>query len=333
MKKIRHEIETALIRFGAWWVPQLSRQTVLWLGKICGAISYVIDYRGRANAHENLRVAFAREHITPSQVRWIALKSYQTFACTFFDLFWSVNLTKEHLSRYVNIIFEDPRTEEIARERGSIWVTPHFGNFELVSLAVGFRGFGLVVVAQDFKNTALTDIFKQLRQMSGHMIIPQQGAMLRLTKELKRGGHTAMLCDLNIKPGRSAAVIECFGLKTCVPTLHCGMSQRLNLPMILSVCRLLSDGTYRSLMRTPMAPKDFATSEEMTQAAWNWFEAHIRETPEAWLWMYKHWRYLPGTEQDPRYPAYANPNKAFQKMITEAGKGKGADVVPSMSSK
>ncbi len=24
------------------------------------------------------------------------------------------------------------------------------------------------------------------------------------------------------------------------------------------------------------------------------------------MWMYKHWRHLPGTEVDPRYPDYAN---------------------------
>lgn len=322
MKKIRHAIETGLIKFGAWFIPKMPRKPVLQLGKVCGLLAYLIDYRGRANAHANLRVAFAREHIADDQVRRIAVRSYQTFACTFLDLFWSVNFTKDNLDRFVDVQFEDPRTPDIAREKGSIWVTPHFGNFELVSLSMGFKGFPFVVVAQDFKNHALTDIFKELRQTSGHMMIPQQGAMLRLIKELKRGGHTAMLSDLSIKPGRTAAVLECFGLKTCATTLHSGMSQRLGLPMIITVCRLLSDGTYRSLMRAPMYPADFAGPEEMAQAAWDWFEAHIRETPEEWLWMYKHWRYLPGMEPDPNYPAYANPNRRFHKMVVEAASGK-----------
>jgi hypothetical protein len=37
------------------------------------------------------------------------------------------------------------------------------------------------------------------------------------------------------------------------------------------------------------------------------------------MWMYKHWRYLPGLERDPRYPAYANPNKQFREMLAGLG--------------
>ena len=82
-----------------------------------------------------------------------------------------------------------PPREELARQRGGIWVTPHFGNFELVSHVWGFRGFPFVVVAQDFKNPSLTAIFKRLRQGSGHTVISQQGAMLRLMKTLSNRGH------------------------------------------------------------------------------------------------------------------------------------------------
>ena len=44
-------------------------------------------------------------------------------------------------------------------------------------------------------------------------------------------------------------------------------------------------------------------------------EKAIRAYPEGWLWMYKHWRYLPGTERDPIYPDYANRYEPFRKMV------------------
>ncbi|CAN5844529.1 hypothetical protein BH11VER1_BH11VER1_23220 [soil metagenome] len=319
VKKIRYLLETAVLRAAVRFLPGFSRPVLLFLSKAAGAIAYLADYRGRTTAHENLRVAFAKENITPRQIRGIALASYQTFARTFLDLFWSLSLTKENYKEHVLIDFEDPSSERNAHETGALWVTPHFGNFEMVSLAIGFRGVRFTVVAQDFKNPALTELFTRLRRGSGHVIIPQEGAMLRLMKDLKRKGHAGLLTDLNIRPNRTATVIECFGLKTCATMLHTSLSMRLGLPVFTGLCFPLEDGRYRLELSPPLNPKDFSTTEEFTQVIWNRFEEDIRKTPEAWLWMYKHWRYLPGNQDDARYPKYSNPNRAFEAMVRSCG--------------
>jgi lauroyl/myristoyl acyltransferase len=183
VKKIRLSIETAAVTFAAWLFPRLPRRIVLLLAQGVGALAYLLDSRGRRTAHENLRAAFAREGITPEQVRRIALGSYQTFARTFIDLFWAARLTKENFHDFVHIRLEDASAEELARQRGGIWVTPHFGNFEMISYVWGFRGVPFVVVAQDFDNPSLTAIFTRLRRGSGHSIIPPRGAMLRLKED------------------------------------------------------------------------------------------------------------------------------------------------------
>ena len=303
------------MRFGAWLAPKMSRRTVMVTSQVVGALAYVIDYRGRAAAHENLRVAFAKEHITPDQIRRIAVGSYQVFARTFLDLFWTQNLTRENYSELVEIQLEEPDIVAKAKEKGSLWVTAHFGNFEVISLVWGFRDMNFIVVAQDFKNPTLTGVFKMLREGTGHTVIPQQAAMLRLMKALKKGASSALVTDLNIPPNKTAAVIKCFGLETCVTTLHANLSDRLEIPVFPGLCIPLPDGKYRVVMLSALHAKDFATHGAMAQAVWDRFESAIREHPEAWLWMYKHWRYLPGDESDSLYPDYANPNTAFRKML------------------
>jgi lauroyl/myristoyl acyltransferase len=314
-------LETSAVRFTAWLLPNVPRGIILSCARIIGLAAYALDGRGRRTALENLRVAFAREHITPEQARRITRESYQTFARTFLDLFWSARLNRENFREFFHIRFEDEGVDALARERGSIWVTPHFGNFELVSHIWGFRGFPFAVVAQDFKNPALTAIFKRLRGGSGHTVIPQAGAMLRLVKTLSQHGHAAMLSDLNIKPNRMAAALRCFGLLTCATTLHACLSQRLGVPVMAVVCAQLPDGTHQASVSRAFEPSQFATPAAMSQAVWDWFEAKIRETPEAWLWMYKHWRYLPTPAQDPSYPDYANYWKEFRKLVDATAPG------------
>jgi hypothetical protein len=50
--------------------------------------------------------------------------------------------------------------------------------------------------------------------------------------------------------------------------------------------------------------------QEITQACWNRFEPIIRENPDYWLWVYKHWRYKPSVS-GLKYPFYANRSTQF----------------------
>ena len=236
------------------------------------------------------------------------------------DLFWSPKLTAQTWQQHFDIKIADPTAEEKARQNGAVWVTPHFGNFELISQIWGFRGFPFTVVAQDFKNPAITHLFRKLREQSGHTFISQDNAMIRLMKALKNKGHAGLLTDLSIVPGRTSAMIKCFGLWTCVPTLHVELAKRLGLSIITGVCRPLPGGRYEASLFEAIEPTKADDTLEMTQRVWDRFEQEIRKHPECWLWMYKHWRFRPvGTAgvPHPDYPAYSNYSKVLGKIYTE----------------
>jgi KDO2-lipid IV(A) lauroyltransferase len=315
-KKIRYRIEWFLVAAAARLVPLLPRRVMLWLAKALGSLAYVFDKRGRTTALENLRVVFGDEK-SEAQRRAIARRSFQFFTRSMLDLFWGVNLTKENFERYIEVQFEVAEAGG-RMKNGGIWITPHYGNFEWVALMTGFRGTPLHVVAQDFKNPYLTKLFSKRREHSGHEVIPSERAMIRLLKVLKRGGNAAFMSDLTVKPGKAATVIECFGLKTCVTLLHAVLVDRTGLPVVFGIAIQRPDGTY--LMKALEGPElaDGASLQEITQVCWDVFEPHLREFPEPWLWMYKHWRFRPRGEEGERYPAYANHSKAFDKVAARS---------------
>ena len=183
---------------------------------------------------------------------------------------------------------------------------------------MGMRGFNFTIVAQDFKNPLLTDIFKTNREATGHSVIPQRTAMLRLLKNLKSGGHAAFLTDLTVKPSKTAVVIRCFGRLACVTSLHAGLVRRTGLPIQPGICVPRDDGGCLLHLFKPIAFDGNASDTQIVQACWDVFEAHIRDNPEHWLWMYKHWRYLPADDPGVEYPAYATPSKAFEKVAGSA---------------
>jgi Kdo2-lipid IVA lauroyltransferase/acyltransferase len=326
VKQLRYFFETALIKAIACVLPRLPRWVIMTSSRWIGTAVYYGDKRGRSTALENLRCAFGDQYTLAERKR-IARGSYQNFARTFLDLFWATKLTPETWQKYISVHLHDEKIEQLARERGGVWVTPHFGNFEFVSLAWGYRGLPYTVVAQDFKNEELTPIFSRIRSHSGQTVIPQESAILRLMKHLKRGGYVGMLVDLNVTPGRTAAAVRCFGLWTSVPTLHVQLTQRLGLSIIPTVCIPLPDGRYEVSTLADIQPQPDEDITQLTQRVWDHFEAKIRQRPECWLWMYKHWRYRPvgalGVPH-PDYPLYSNYSGLLADMIPETERGKQA---------
>src|SRR5260221_9979821 len=185
-KSLRHRLERLGVELLAWAIPRLSRRTCVRLGNALGTIAYLADARGRAVALGNLECAFG-DRLTAKQRRELARASYRNFLRTMLDLFWAQNLTRENWRAWMQPEgFEELRDRLAREQRGTIFMCVHQGNWEWASLACGFLGFGNVVVAENFKNPLLTEIFSTLRQHSGQTIIPQENSLLRMLKIVKR---------------------------------------------------------------------------------------------------------------------------------------------------
>lgn len=316
-KKIRYKLEWLGLAWLYFSIPLLPRWAAHRLGRGLGNLAYLVDKRGRDTALENLALVFGEEK-SPAEIRELARESYRSFARTVVDQFWSRRLNAENWEHFLDLEIEDAKAFEKARETGAIWVTPHYGNFEWIALLMGFRGYRFTIVAQDFKNSSLTELYKKNREVSGHEVIPQRGAIRRLLQSLRNGGHAAFLTDLTIKPSKPATIIECFGRKTCVTAIHAELMKRTGLQVIPGICIPRDDGTYLLRGFTPLhfGPED--NDQTIAQACWNVFEPLIWENPAPWLWMYKHWRYLPENETLP-YPSYARKSAPFEQVRERAG--------------
>ena len=310
-KRFRYKLEWVGLLCLTWIVPKLPPRLAYGIGGALGSLAFRFDKRGRSVALENLTFIFGKEN-SPQEIEQIAKESYCSFARTVIDQLRSSLLTRQNYTQFAPIVAEE---FESHRDTGAIWVTPHYSNFEWIALVAGFRDFKFTVVAQDFKNEALTAIYKKNREVSGHDVIPQKNALIKLLRALKNNGHAAFLTDLTIPPSKAATVIECFGKKTCVTAIHAELQLRTGLPIIPGICIPLSDGTYEMRGYKPLrfGPQD--TKQSIAQACWDAFENVIRENPAPWLWMYKHWRYLPSQDAAESYPSYARPSQEFEDMI------------------
>jgi lauroyl/myristoyl acyltransferase len=275
----------------------------------------IFDRHGRKVALSNLEVAFG-DSLSVADRKRIARESFQHFARTMLDLFWSPRLTRENFSDYIEMENLGEATQTTGPERSFITATFHYGNFEWFGLASGYLGLNGTIIAQEFKNPLLDEIFKKIREQSGHEFIPRERGIVRLYKVLRRKGRTAMLVDLTVSPKIGAVAIDCLGLKTSVTSATAWLHERTGIPIIPVHCEPLPDGRCRVVFHPKIENTAGKTLREIAQACWNSFEPYLRKNPAPWLWMYKHWRYRPANADRP-YPFYAHVYEAFDEILRE----------------
>ena len=249
----------------------------------------------------------------------IAVRSYQNFARTMLDLFWSPRINDANYLKYIDIQgFKEASERASAEGRGVTFVCFHLGGWEWAPIAAQSCGMKVHIVAETFKNKALTNVFVKLRGRQFHEVIPQENAFLKLLRRSLKGEHTALLGDLTVEPSQAAVILRAFGrdgeaVEICATRMHAILAKRAR-SLIVPVFSLpLPDGRCRVHALDPLQIADNEPEESITQRTWDLLEEQILKRPELWLWAYKHLRYRPKNAARP-YPDYSREFGPFEKI-------------------
>ncbi len=315
-KSFRYRLEVWGVRFLAALIPRLPRPLVVQLGRGAGSLAALLDRPGREVALSNLEAAFGDRYSTAAREE-IARQSYQQFAGTMIDLFWSPRLNARNFRQLIEFEGFDHFEKTVGRGNPHIFACFHYGNFELLSLGCGWAGITPHIITQEFKNRALDPLFNQLRMRSGHRILPRDGGIVRLYKALRRGGSVAILVDLALQLHQPTVAIDCFGLKTSVTFAHAWLAGRTGAPIVPIHAEPLPGGRCRIVIHPNLEVPAGATHQQVAQLCWDHFEPFVRRNPAPWLWMYKYWRYRPA-DAARAYPSYARALPQFDALIAAA---------------
>jgi Kdo2-lipid IVA lauroyltransferase/acyltransferase len=312
-KRIRYRLEWLGLVLATKLIPLCSRKVCYHIAQTAGALLSFVDRDRYQIALSNLEVAFG-DAFSLEQRRKMARESFQHFARTMIDLFWSPRLTRKNFSQFIELQNFGETARDTGPERSLMIACYHYSNFEWLSLACGFLDLKGTIISQEFKNPSLDPIFKKLREQSGHELVPRDRGIMRLYKVLRRKGRTALLVDLTVPPSQGAVAINCFGLKTSITSAHAWLHERTGVPIVPAHCEPIANGRYRLVFHPKIANTADMTHQEIAQACWNSFEPYVRKNPAPWLWTYKHWRYRPASP-DRSYPFYANFYRPFENML------------------
>jgi KDO2-lipid IV(A) lauroyltransferase len=245
-------------------------------------------------ALRNLRNAFPEK--SRRELERISRESFVSVAIAFLELLWFPRLSKEQMLKKVTVENPDVFAEAVARGKGVICMTAHFGNWELAGqTAAAAVDVPSYIIVKTQSNKLVDKKINAWRTKFGASVVPMGIAIREIVRALQKGGAVLLAAD-QTAPKESIA-IEFFGRS--VPTFQgpAIFSLRTGAALVLIMLVRQPDGNYRLLSEIiPSEDLKGCSDEnvfELTRRQVKMTEEIIRKYPGQWMWMHKRWKHVP----------------------------------------
>ena len=274
-------------RAGAALVQHLPARLVYAGAVVGGEVAYLTWNTKREIAKHNLSIVLGRKPADP-EVSRVARRSFRNFAKYLTEIMRFPSLRAHDLERLVAI---DPKSFgnlRAARDHGKglIFVSVHFGNFELGGARIALE-IPLTVVADELENQRLMDFLVANREHKNVVILPPAGSAKRVLAALKRNEMVGFMMDLGPRTQQLDNVqAEFFGRRTAFPTIAAALARVSGAPIVVAAVKREKDNSFRGVAlppifveRTKQAAEDL---EGATQKVVRALEGLVRPDPDQW---------------------------------------------------
>lgn len=287
---MRQRLEYWIVRLAIGLVRIAPDGVVRSMGSAIGRIAYLADVPHRRIALRNLAGAFPAR--SPNERRAIARAAFVHFGRLLVELLKFSTLSPQEMLARVDVMGEERSRAAYAQGKGVLFVTGHFGYWELQALVHALRVEPITVLARTLDNPYLNDLLERIRQRTGNAVAYRRGTIRRVMRTLDAGKGVAMLIDQHIM-SRDAIYVDFFSRPAATTSAVAALALRTGAPVVPVFALPGPHGRYRLIYEHPIAPPDRDAPHavrDFTQRCTDVLEMYVRRNPELWLWMHRRWR-------------------------------------------
>jgi KDO2-lipid IV(A) lauroyltransferase len=283
----------------------LGRLPHLWARRACAVlamVAYAFWPRLRRVGLFNLRLAFPEWK--DDERRHVLVGLFRNFGRMLADFAHFPKWSRENIEQL--IIYDGFENFERARSQGKgvLFLTGHFGNWELGSFAHGVYGYPCHFIVRELDNPLLDSLINGYRCLSGGKAIEKRDSAREVLRALRQGEAVGILIDQNTATAEGVFV-EFFGRRASTNTGPARIARKTGAPIVLGL--VIWDaklGKYRLRFDAIEWIKREDPDEEIIVNTANFtrrIEEYIRRYPDQWLWVHRRWKTRPPGEP-PLYP-------------------------------
>jgi Kdo2-lipid IVA lauroyltransferase/acyltransferase len=295
---MRHRLEYVPVWLLAAFLRVLPRGLARALGMAAGVAAYLLYSRLRRVGMRNLDLAFPAK--SRREKKRILRGVYVNLGRLLAEFALFPRYTRDNVGRVAVYEGFQNFAEAQARGKGVIFLTAHFGGWEVSSFAHSLYGHPMDIVMRPLDNPYVDALVDRYRTLHGNRTFPKQDFARGLLSALKQGETVGILMDTNMTPPQGAFV-DFFGVPACTATgiarvaLH---TDAAVLPAFGIWDKNL--GKYKisfepalKLVRTGDAEADAIANTALFTKV---IERYVAKYPDQWLWVHRRWKTRPEGE-------------------------------------
>jgi Kdo2-lipid IVA lauroyltransferase/acyltransferase len=293
-RPLRQAIEARALRALGWIARSLSFERAGDLGALVGGLAWRLLARRRRIAIDNITQALGPAPGGEPAER-IAHRSFEQLGRSFLEFLALPAHSRESLLARIEIRGFEPARQWIEARRGAIFLTGHFGNWELFGAAFGWTYAPVHYVLPRQTNPASDAYLNQVRRTLGIGCYVIEDGMLAPMRTLKRGGFLGMLADQDAR--KIGIHVPFFGRPASTLTGPARLAIAAKVPILVSVMERAERGRFRARMVRVIEPSargdEGAEIYRITREVNEAFEDVIRARPDHWYWIHRRWKTPP----------------------------------------
>jgi KDO2-lipid IV(A) lauroyltransferase len=172
-----------------------------------------------------------------------------------------------------------------------IFISAHFGNWEIPTMAATQRGLAIAEVYRAANNPWVDRLIHRYRGTVGSELIPKGTvAARRSIAALREGRHLAILVDQKMNDG---IAVPFFGRDAMTAPAVAQLALRFGCPILPARVERLKGARFRLVLSPPIdVPRSgdrHADTLAIMAAVNREIESWIRARPGMWLWLHRRW--------------------------------------------
>ena len=211
---------------------------------------------------------------------------WKNFGMTFIEY---IHLDK--LRRFSTIETNGEKNLEnlIKSNKPVIFVSGHFSNFELMSMAITKKQIPLATIYRPLNNLFLNPFMEHLRKkfICKNQIKKGINGVRDAIEFIKKNHSIALMIDQRVSEGEK---INFFGKPAFTTTLPAQLSLKYDLGIIPVFIERINDERFKIQFHEEINPKNFKNKIELTKKLNEILEKMIIKNPTQWIWSHNRWK-------------------------------------------
>ena len=291
---IEYAAAVALLKsFG--WIPRFAAYPA---AEIVASLGFRFAGRQRRAGMRNLKMALP--HLNEQERRAILRGSFSSLGRLLVEFSHFPYLNKNNISDHVVYEGFEHYEEAVKRGQGVIFLTGHFGAWELSCFAHSLYGHPMKFVVREIDNARVERLIGSYRGRAGNTPIEKRNASRDILRALRRNETIGILVDQNTTRDEGVFV-NFFGIPASTTPAIATLALRTGAAVLPGFLiwdrknhrhRLHFDPPMK-LIETGDPARDILENTEACNAV---LERMIRLYPDQWLWIHRRWKTRPEGE-------------------------------------